>query len=75
MDTIERLEHLKKLRAEAKLGGGQKRIDKLHSLGRLTARERIDLQMNWPMPWLSGEPEGVKSVSDSMPRRRPTSKQ
>jgi propionyl-CoA carboxylase beta chain len=46
MDTIERLEHLKKLRAEAKLGGGQKRIDKLHSLGRLTARERIDLLLD-----------------------------
>ncbi len=46
MNTIERLEHLKKLRAEALLGGGQKRIDKLHSLGRLTARERIDLLLD-----------------------------
>lgn len=46
MDTIERLEQLKQLRAEAKLGGGQKRIDKLHSLGRLTARERIDLLLD-----------------------------
>ena len=46
MDTIERLEYLKKLRAEAKLGGGQKRIDKLHSQGRMTARERIDLLLD-----------------------------
>jgi len=46
MDTTERLEYLKKLRAEAKLGGGQKRIDKLHSLGRMTARERIDLLLD-----------------------------
>ena len=46
MDTIERLEYLKKLRAEAKLGGGQKRIDKLHSLGRMTARERLDLLLD-----------------------------
>jgi methylmalonyl-CoA decarboxylase subunit alpha len=46
MDTIERLEYLKKLRAEAKLGGGQKRIDKLHSLGRMTARERIDILLD-----------------------------
>ena len=46
MDTIERLEYLKKLRAKAKLGGGQKRIDKLHSLGRMTARERIDLLLD-----------------------------
>ncbi|MBT8345254.1 MAG: acyl-CoA carboxylase subunit beta [Desulfofustis sp.] len=46
MDTIERLEYLKKLRAEAKLGGGQKRIDKLHSQGRMTARERVDLLLD-----------------------------
>ena len=46
MDTLERLEYLKKLRAEAKLGGGQKRIDKLHSQGRMTARERIDLLLD-----------------------------
>ncbi len=46
MDTIERLEYLKKLRAEARLGGGQKRIDKQHSLGRMTARERIDLLLD-----------------------------
>jgi len=46
MNTIERLEHLKKLRAEARLGGGQKRIDKLHSQGRMTARERIDLLLD-----------------------------
>ena len=46
MDTIERLEYLKKIRAEAKLGGGQKRIDKLHSLGRMTARERLDLLLD-----------------------------
>ncbi len=42
MNTMDRLEYLKKLRAAAKLGGGQKRIDKQHSLGRMTARERID---------------------------------
>ena len=46
MNTKERLEHLKTLRAKAKLGGGQKRIDKLHSMGRMTARERIDLLLD-----------------------------
>ena len=46
MNTNERLDHLKSLRAEARLGGGQKRIDKLHELGRLTARERIDLLLD-----------------------------
>ncbi len=46
MNTIERLEHLKKLRADAQLGGGQKRIDKQHALGRLTARERIGMLLD-----------------------------
>ncbi len=46
MNTIERLEQLKKLRAEAKLGGGKERIEKMHSTGRMTARERIDLLLD-----------------------------
>ena len=33
---------LKKRFAKVKLGGGQKRIDKLHKKGKMTARERID---------------------------------
>ncbi|RKO91675.1 carboxyl transferase [Blyttiomyces helicus] len=33
-------------RAQAKLGGGQKRIDVQHSKGKLTARERIDLLLD-----------------------------
>jgi propionyl-CoA carboxylase beta chain len=40
------LENLLKLRAEARLGGGQERIDKLHTKGRMTARERIDLLLD-----------------------------
>ena len=31
------------LRAEAELGGGQKRIDAQHKRGKLTARERVSL--------------------------------
>ena len=46
MNTIQQLEQLKKQRAEARLGGGKKRIEKMHSLGRLTARERIDLLLD-----------------------------
>ena len=46
MDTKHQLEHLLKLRAEARLGGGQERIDKQHAQGRLTARERIDLLLD-----------------------------
>ena len=33
---------LKKRFAQVKLGGGQKRIEKLHAEGKMTARERID---------------------------------
>ncbi len=46
MKTSEQLDHLLKMRAEARMGGGRKRIDKQHSLGRMTARERIDLLLD-----------------------------
>jgi acetyl-CoA carboxylase carboxyltransferase component len=36
------LSHLKKHFSRVKLGGGQKRIEKLHLEGKMTARERID---------------------------------
>ena len=36
------LSDLKKRLARVKLGGGQKRIEKLHAKGKMTARERID---------------------------------
>jgi propionyl-CoA carboxylase beta chain len=39
----EKLERLEAMRAEAKLGGGQARIDAQHKKGKLTARERLDL--------------------------------
>ena len=35
-----------KMRAEARLGGGQKRIDAQHEKGKLTARERIELLLD-----------------------------
>jgi propionyl-CoA carboxylase beta chain len=40
------LEKLDRKRAEARLGGGQKRIDAQHARGRLTARERIELLLD-----------------------------
>jgi methylmalonyl-CoA decarboxylase subunit alpha len=46
MKTDDQLEHLRKLREEARLGGGQQRIDKQHEKGRITARERIDLLLD-----------------------------
>ncbi len=36
------LEELESRRAQARIGGGQKRIDSQHARGKLTARERID---------------------------------
>ncbi|MGD9402378.1 MAG: carboxyl transferase domain-containing protein, partial [bacterium] len=41
--TEERLQDLKKKKERVPLGGGQKRIEKQHEAGKLTARERIDL--------------------------------
>lgn len=41
-----RIDKLKALRVETKLGGGQDRIDKQHAKGSLTARERIDLLLD-----------------------------
>lgn len=46
MNTNDQLDRLKKLRAEARLGGGQSRIDKQHAKGAMTARERIDLLLD-----------------------------
>ena len=40
------LQELEDRRAQARLGGGQKRIDAQHAKGKLTARERIDLLLD-----------------------------
>ncbi|MCH8240089.1 MAG: acyl-CoA carboxylase subunit beta [Proteobacteria bacterium] len=37
---------LEQRRADARLGGGQKRIDRQHARGKLTARERIDILLD-----------------------------
>lgn len=42
MTMAERIAELNKRKQEIELGGGQKRIDKQHEAGKLTARERID---------------------------------
>ncbi len=46
MNIEERLEKLYQMRQKAKLGGGEKRIEKMHNAGKLTARERIDLLLD-----------------------------
>ena len=40
------LEQLEAKRAEARLGGGQRRIDSQHAKGKLTARERVDVLLD-----------------------------
>ncbi len=47
MEEIEKkLKELLSKREDAKLGGGEKRIEKQHAKGKLTARERIDLLLD-----------------------------
>ena len=40
------IQQLEAKRAQARLGGGQKRIDAQHAKGKLTARERIELLLD-----------------------------
>ena len=44
--TTEKIEHLRALREQARLGGGQRRIEAQHAKGKLTARERLDLLLD-----------------------------
>jgi len=44
--VAEKIKRLRELSEQAKLGGGQKRIEDQHSKGKLTARERIDLLLD-----------------------------
>ncbi len=43
MSNEERIERLNRMRDEAQLGGGAARIERQHEMGKLTARERIEL--------------------------------
>ncbi|MDH4157555.1 MAG: acyl-CoA carboxylase subunit beta [candidate division Zixibacteria bacterium] len=43
MSLEEKLNHLERMRSEARRGGGEKRIEAQHKKGKLTARERIEL--------------------------------
>ena len=46
MNWDEAIKDLDKRREKALLGGGQARIDKQHKIGKLTARERIDILLD-----------------------------
>jgi propionyl-CoA carboxylase beta chain len=41
-----KIDRLRALRAESRMGGGQARIDQQHARGKLTARERLDLLLD-----------------------------
>ncbi len=62
MASDKKIDELRKLKAEALLGGGQKRIDAQHAKGKLTARERIDLLFD----------EGSFEETDMLARHRST---
>src|SRR2546429_4347020 len=44
--TRDKIEHLRELREQARLGGGPRRIEAQHAKGKLTARERLDLLLD-----------------------------
>ena len=46
MAIEDKVENLARLREQAKLGGGAKRVEAQHQKGKLTARERIDLLLD-----------------------------
>lgn len=46
MENKEKVKQLLDLRIQAKLGGGQKRIDSQHNKGKYTARERIEMLLD-----------------------------
>lgn len=46
MSLDKKVEQLRKLKEEAKLGGGKTRIEAQHKKGKLTARERVDLLLD-----------------------------
>ncbi|MFN4985974.1 MAG: acyl-CoA carboxylase subunit beta [Ignavibacteria bacterium] len=60
MDT--KIEQLRKLKEQAKLGGGQARIDAQHAKGKLTARERLEVLLD----------EGSFTEMDMLARHRST---
>ena len=44
--TSSKIQHLRELREQARLGGGERRIASQHEKGKLTARERLDLLLD-----------------------------
>jgi propionyl-CoA carboxylase beta chain len=62
MSYEEKLEHLRRINAEAEAGGGSERREREHKAGKLTARERVDLLLD----------EGTFEELDKFVRHRST---
>nr|HEV7952628.1 carboxyl transferase domain-containing protein [Candidatus Acidoferrales bacterium] len=62
MSYEEKLEHLRRMNAEAEAGGGAERREREHKAGKLTARERVDLLLD----------EGTFEELDKFVRHRST---
>jgi len=59
----EKIQKLRELREQTKLGGGKERIEEQHKKGKLTARERIDLLLD-PNTFVELDPYVVHICSD-----------
>ena len=46
MTTNPKIEQLRRLKEQARMGGGEERIRQQHERGKLTARERLDLLLD-----------------------------
>ena len=56
MTNQDKVKELIELRAQAKLGGGEKRIESQHKKGKYTARERIAMLLDEDMTSRSSPP-------------------
>ncbi|MDY6873090.1 MAG: acyl-CoA carboxylase subunit beta [Chloroflexota bacterium] len=68
-----RIEALRQKRARAQEGGGQKRIDRQHAKGKLTARERLDILLDAdsfielePFTVQQSDPDGMPYLGDGV---------
>jgi len=59
----EKIQRLRELREQAKLGGGKERIEEQHKKGKLTARERIELLLD-PNSFVELDPYVVHICTD-----------
>ena len=67
----DKIQRLRELREQSKLGGGKERIEAQHKKGKLTARERLDLLLD-PVSFVEFDPFVVhRCVDFGMAERKP----